>query len=60
MLRAFSGKLILYMNAKGPIADTSTFYSGKDLVPSGKKSLPEPMFTQLYVAICRHYATMSQ
>ena len=33
--------------------------SGNGLVPSGNKPLPEPMLTQIYVAIWRHQATMS-
>ena len=32
---------------------------GNDLVLSGNKPLPEQMFTQIYVAIWRHKATMS-
>ena len=28
--------------------------SGKGLVPSGNKPLPEPKMTQIYVAIWRH------
>ena len=28
--------------------------SGNGLVPSGNKPFPEPMLTQIYVAICRH------
>ena len=33
--------------------------SGNGLVPSGNKPLPEPMVTQICVAIWRHWATMS-
>ena len=33
--------------------------SGNGLMPSGKKSLPEPMLTHSYVPIWRHYATIS-
>ena len=33
--------------------------SGNGLVPSGNKSLTEPMLTQISVAIWRHWATMS-
>ena len=33
--------------------------SGNSLMPSGNKPLPESMLTQIYVAICRHQATMS-
>ena len=33
--------------------------SGNALVPSGNKPLPEPMLTQIYVAIWHHQATMS-
>ena len=29
--------------------------SDNGLVPSGNKPLPEPMLTQIYVAIWRHY-----
>ena len=32
---------------------------GNDLVPLGKKQLSEPILTQVYVAIWRHYAAMS-
>ena len=28
--------------------------SGNGLVPSVSKPLPEPMLTQIYVAMCRH------
>ena len=31
--------------------DKSTFGSGKGLVPSGTKPLPEPMLTHTYVTI---------
>ena len=34
--------------------------SGLTLVPSGDKPLPEPIFTQFYVAIWRHLATLSK
>ena len=33
--------------------------SGNGLVPSGNKPLPEPMLTQISVAMWHHYATMS-
>ena len=33
--------------------------SGKGLVLSGSKPLPETMLTQIYIAIWRHYATIS-
>ena len=33
--------------------------SGNGLVPPGNKPLPEPMFTKIYVAIWRHYNTMT-
>ena len=33
--------------------------SGNGLVPSGSKPLPEPMLTQIYVAIWHLEATMS-
>ena len=33
--------------------------SGNDLGSSGSKPLPEPMLTQIYVAIWRHQATMA-
>ena len=32
--------------------------SGKCLIPSGNKPLPEPLLTKIYVAIWRLYATM--
>ena len=32
--------------------------SGKGLVPSGNKPLPEPMLTQIYAIIWRHWATI--
>ena len=31
-----------------------------EIVPSGTKPLPEPMLTQVYIAIWRHLARMSQ
>ena len=34
--------------------DKSNIGSGNGLVPSGNKPLPEPMLTQIYVAIWRH------
>ena len=33
--------------------------SGNGLVPKGNMPLPEPMLTQIHVAICHHKATMS-
>ena len=33
--------------------DTSTFVQGNSLVLPGNKLLPEPMLTQIYVAIWR-------
>ena len=33
--------------------------SGNGLVPSGNKTLPEPILTRSYVALCSHWATMS-
>ena len=33
--------------------------SGNGLVSSGTKPLPEPMLTQIYIAISCHWATMS-
>ena len=33
--------------------------SGNALVPSGNKSLPEPVFTKIHIAIWCHWATMS-
>ena len=37
----------------------STFGWGKGLVSSGKKALPEPMLTHIYVALWCHQAKMS-
>ena len=33
--------------------------SGNGLLPSGNKPLPEPMLTQMHVAILRHQVTMT-
>ena len=38
-----------------PIDDKLIFGPGNGLVPSGNKALPEPMLTQIYVTIWRHY-----
>ena len=42
------------MNATGPYWLQVNIGSGDGLVPSGNKSLPEPMLTQIYAAIWRH------
>ena len=47
------------MNAIHPNWWKVNIDSGNGLVPWGNKPLPEPMLTQIYVAIWRHYATMS-
>ena len=39
--------------------DKSTLVQENGLVSSGNKPLPEPMLTQIYVAIWRHWTTMS-
>ena len=47
------------MNATGPYWWCVNIGSVNDLVPSGNKPSPEPMLTQIYVAIWRHYTTVS-
>ena len=42
------------MNITGPYLKLVNIGSGNVLVPSGNKPLPEPMLTQIYVAIRRH------
>ena len=34
--------------------EKSNISSGQGLVPSGNKPLPEPMLTQIYIAMWRH------
>ena len=48
------------MNVIGLLWWSVNIGSGNGLVPSGTKPLPEPMLTQISVAIWCHYATMSQ
>ena len=47
------------MNVTGPHWWSVNIGSGNGLVPSHNKPLPEPMLTQISVAIWRHQATMS-
>ena len=46
------------MNATGPYCEAN-IGSGNGFVPAGNKPLPEPMLTQIYIAIWHHYTTMS-
>ena len=46
-------------NATEPLWWKVNIGSGNGLVPSGNKSLPDPMLTQIYVIIWHHQATMS-
>ena len=46
------------VNATEPHQWEVNIGSGNGLVPSGNKSLPEPMLTKIYDNIRRHQATM--
>ena len=43
----------------GPYRWQVNIGSGNGLVPSGTKPLPEPMLTQIYVAMRRHQAMLN-
>ena len=49
----------LEINITGPNFWWFSIGSSNGLVPSGKKSLHEPMLTKLYVSTWHHWATMS-
>ena len=49
----------LYVNGSGSWQMSVRIGLGNGLVLSGNKSLPEPMLTEIYVAIWCHLATMS-
>ena len=49
-----SGEIALIMNVTGLHWWSVNTGSGNGLVPSGNKSLPEPMLTQISVAISHH------
>ena len=47
------------MPQKNALLVISNIGSGNSLVPSSNKPLTDPMLTPAYVAIWRHYATIS-
>ena len=55
----FSPRNCSQVNVTEPIWWGAHIGSGDGLVPSGNKPLPEPMLTQTYVAIWRHYGPSS-
>ena len=52
-------KLKKKLNTKWPHWRLVNISSGNGFVPIGNKPLPEPMSTQIYVAIWHHYSTYS-
>ena len=45
---------------KEPLKYQFNTSSGNDLVPSGNKPLPDPVFTKFYDVIWHHYAIVGQ
>ena len=45
------------MNVTGPHSWLVNIGSGNDLLPSGNKPLPEPVLTEIYIAIWHHWVS---